>query len=95
MFIKYFWSIYWAAVTCTTVGYGDITPTNNLELAWVMVIIVLGVSMFSYFLGGLSSSFVELLSENNKYRAQIESIDRLCNKFDLDFLIADQVKSYF
>lgn len=56
---KYWASIYWATVTCTTVGYGDILPTNNYELLWAMCIIVFGVAFFSYILGDLSSKFSE------------------------------------
>jgi len=65
---KYIASVYWAAVTITTVGYGDITPTNNYELLWAVVIIVAGVSIFSYFLGGLASNFASMFSEKDVLR---------------------------
>lgn len=63
MFTKYTASIYWATVTCTTVGYGDITPTNNVELLWAIILIILGVAVFSFLLSNLSSSFSDIMSK--------------------------------
>lgn len=62
--VEYFASIYWATVTCTTVGYGDIIPSNNYELMYAVLIMVIGVSIFSFFLSDLSSKFGELLQED-------------------------------
>lgn len=57
---QYIASLYWASVTCTTTGYGDIKPTNNYELFWAMISIVFGVAIFSYILSDLSSKFSEI-----------------------------------
>jgi len=58
-------AVYWATMTSTTVGYGDILPTNYFELVWAMIIIIFGVAAFGYILSNLSSSFVEITKGNS------------------------------
>jgi len=40
-------SVYWAVVTLTTVGYGDISPRTNLGQMLAMVIMILGYSIIA------------------------------------------------
>ena len=75
MYTKYIASMYWATVTCTTVGYGDILPTNNYELIWAMCIIIFGVAIFSYILSDLSSKFSEITKANASNQERIHQID--------------------
>jgi len=75
LLVNYIASLYWATVTCTTVGYGDILPTNNYELVWAMVIIVFGVAVFSYILSNLSSQFIEITKSNAVNQERVQQID--------------------
>lgn len=45
---KYFASLYWAIITLTTVGYGDITPQNMIERIFCSLICMIGTLMFGY-----------------------------------------------
>lgn len=40
-------SIYWAVVTLTTVGYGDLVPATNLGKALAMVVMILGYGIIA------------------------------------------------
>jgi hypothetical protein len=48
-------SLYWTVTTITTVGYGDVGITNNVERMFCAVIMLIGVISFSYANGSLSS----------------------------------------
>ncbi len=52
-------SMYWATVTMTTVGYGDIVPTTTLGKLVAAVLILLGYSLIIVPTGFVSAEFME------------------------------------
>ena len=48
-------AMYWTITTITTVGYGDIEGTNDLERIFCSIIMIIGVILFSLANGALAS----------------------------------------
>jgi CRP-like cAMP-binding protein len=51
---QYLAAIYWAFTTMTTVGYGDITPTNEAEYLFAALMMIIGATVFGYVVGNVS-----------------------------------------
>ena len=57
--IDYFDSFYWTITVLSTVGFGDITPTTIYGKIVFITLIILGLSMFGYFITILTSFLTE------------------------------------
>ena len=66
--VQYLYSVYWALTTLTTVGYGDITPQNDLERAYSLFALLTGALIFGYMLSSIGS----LVSAMDRQAAMVE-----------------------
>jgi len=75
--------IWWAWVTVTTVGYGDVVPVTTLGRILASVIILMGIGLFSMITASFAAFFISqkeeaiLDEEQDMYRRIDEMEDRL------------------
>lgn len=91
----YMAALYWATVSCTTVGYGDIVPRNKFEVALTIVVLNLGVAYFSWILSQLATRFKELSDIQQSEDIHIKQIDNLARKHDFDPDLVTKLKVMF
>jgi len=52
----YVTSLYWSTTTMTTVGYGDITPYNDLDKLLAITAMTVGILLYGYILGAVAAT---------------------------------------
>jgi len=91
-------AFYWAFVTISTVGYGDITPQSNEARVFTIIIILSGLGLISFFTSIIVSSFTEKIDEIKEAKT-LTKIDRLsyyyliCGYSHLAELLAQKLKN--
>ena len=71
--------IYWAIVTLTTVGYGDISPKTNVGQAVAAVVMLLGYSIIAVPTGIVTFELTHLKDEKS-----VKKVCRQCHRDDHD-----------
>ena len=72
--VHYGTSYYWAVTTLTTVGYGDLTPTNTLEMSYSIAVMILGKLLFGFILGTVASTLANLEIERVIYEDKLNAL---------------------
>jgi voltage-gated potassium channel len=76
--------LWWAWVTVTTVGYGDLVPATNEGRLFGAFLILMGIGMFSMLTASFSVFFIEQDEKeiNEKEVRDIERIEKLEHKLN-------------
>jgi len=70
--------LWWALVTITTVGYGDITPLTNLGRIVASSLMVMGIGFIATITAAISSYFISSFSDKEITMSELgEKLDRL------------------
>ncbi len=70
----YIRSFYWALTTLTTIGYGDITPNNNIGRIFTCFIMIIGVGMYGIVIGNISRMLASADRHKEQTREKINDL---------------------
>lgn len=74
---NYWKSMYWACVTMTTVGYGDVVPTNDAGRILAVVVMLLGVTTYA----GFISLVAAITQSGGAATNQFEQFEECCRHY--------------
>eukprot|EP01083_Nonionella_stella_P099945 281310_1 len=81
--IQYIASLYFAISTLSTVGFGDITPQNGLEMGFAVILMLLGATTFSYITATISSVMHDFDLKASMYRSKMANLVRFVKTSNL------------
>ena len=65
--------LWWAVQTVTTVGYGDVTPRNEIGRAIATIVMLSGIGFLTVVTASITAVFVE--SARRRFRADLEKAE--------------------
>ncbi len=94
-FSAYLRSVYWAIVGMSTVGYGDIVPTNILETTFATIIILFGGLILPAVVGGLAAYLGGVNLTKKIYKRKLSMAKSFMKHCAMDKALANKVIRFY
>ncbi len=94
---RYLRSLYFVITTMATIGFGDISPHKDSmrELGYTIFVQVVGVGMFSYIVGNVSSMLANLDMAKSAFRRHTEEINAFMRSKNIPQNLQNKVRNYY
>jgi CRP-like cAMP-binding protein len=90
----YVHSLYFNFSTVFTIGYGDITSTNVIERIYNIMLMLVGVMMYSFAITSLSNIVVKIDKKEKNYNKNIELLEEIRGKYRINDKLHKLLKRY-
>lgn len=92
---QYTASIYYALVTMTTIGYGDILPANNDERKFCTVTMLVGASIFAYAITNMCTVVHNLNPSSVYNKGRMDELTDVCKFLGVEKLTKKRLMEFF
>lgn len=92
---QYIRALYYTVTTMTTIGYGDITPHTNTEYVFVIVVMLLGATMYAYIIGNIASIISNIDTLKNDHDGRKDSLLTYLRQNHTPGNLMNKVNNYF
>ncbi|KAJ3012393.1 Kinesin-like protein kif27, partial [Thoreauomyces humboldtii] len=88
-------SFYWAIITMTTLGYGDIRPYNTSERIFSVFTALCGILFYGYINGTIASTLSNMDSRRVAYQQRLDAVKQYMTDRKMDPDMKDRVLTYY
>lgn len=94
--IEIYWvSLYWAMMTMTGVGYGDVVPQNHFEFKIAVVTMALVSLIWAFVVGNIVTVLATLNPHETHYKQSMDDLNTLLKDWSVPHSLRVQLRSYF
>ena len=91
---SYITALYWAFTTLTTVGFGDIVPSTNIERLFAMFVMLMGSVIYATIFGNVSLLVQNFDKQHARLRRALNQMSSLADFYNLSEPIRAKLRSY-
>lgn len=88
----YLISFHWTLTTITTVGYGDVVAGTTIEKLFNILVMSIGVIMYSFAIGSLSSIVANYQAETGDLNRKLQILDAIQNEYNIDKEVIEKAR---
>ncbi len=91
----YFTAVYWACMTITTIGYGDIPVTSPGERAVATLAMLLGASVYAYVIGNICGIVASMDEATAEFHQNMNQLNEYMEEYKLPKDLRYRLREYF
>mmetsp|Transcript_32682 Transcript_32682/g.41975 ORF Transcript_32682/g.41975 Transcript_32682/m.41975 type:complete len:757 (+) Transcript_32682:158-2428(+) len=93
-FTQYTVALYFATMTITTVGYGDVTPQNRDEYLLVTIVMIAGGFLWAYVIGGICTLVATMNFDKRRFQQDFDRVNSMLNDLGMPASFCTYVRRY-
>ncbi|EAS02796.2 cation channel family protein (macronuclear) [Tetrahymena thermophila SB210] len=94
IFTQYIYSFYYITTTMITVGYGDITPQNEIEITFSVLIMYLTSVVYAYSLNCIGNILYNINESHKDFRSDMRTIHQLMEEQNVKQSVRVKISNY-
>jgi len=91
----YVLAFYWAIMTITSIGYGDITPQNRLEYTICTCCMLCMAFTWAYVIGGICGVVATMQPHEIAFKQNMDDLNEMMDEHDMPHEMRKELRAYF